>query len=198
MKSKSLPVQCWANIHGCLQAVYFILWRSTNTRGMLLTRLRLFYMQSEVRTSFLLPLHTYCRNVRDTYQCNYQLLITFAFGIMSTDFVSHQKQFYKQSLTHALHLGNCIWSLHMLHWAPCFHRLYLCSAELQSALHLVPYFPACLSVTASLPHCFSWKVGRLCFASSVCSVIYWSSLQALGSSPLRSVVEDGSVTVWTQ
>lgn len=65
--------------------------------------------------------------------------------------------FNKQSPTHVWHAGISIKGLHMLHWALWSHRLYLCFAELQSALHLVPYFPATLSVTTSLPHCFSWK-----------------------------------------
>lgn len=67
-------------------------------------------------------------------------------------------RFHKQPSTHAWHSGIPIRGLHTLRWALCLHRLYLCSAELQAVLHLVPYFPATLSVTASLLHCFSWKV----------------------------------------
>lgn len=70
-----------------------------------------------------------------------------------------QVGFYKQPQKQVWQRGSPIRGLHMLHWAPRFHKLYLCSAEL-SGLHLVPYFPATLSVTASLPHCFSWKAGR--------------------------------------
>lgn len=109
-----------------------------------------------------------------------------------------QLRFHKQKLTHAWHPHIPITGLHMLQWALWLHRLYLCSAERQSSLHLVPYFPSTLSVTASLLHCFSCII-----ASSACLVIYLCRVQGCGSLLLHPVVlnrgsVDRSVIVWTQ
>lgn len=65
----------------------------------------------------------------------------------------------------------------MLHWALCFHRLYFCSAELQSAPHLVPYFH-CHFISDIFSALLFFKGREVLLASSVCLVIYWFLVHA--------------------